>query len=65
MHTMAANTMNPDQTAPREQSDLGSYCLQYMYMLSKVYKQVREQTTIVAMGRKGVKRDYTTSESSY
>ena len=24
-----ANTMNPDQTAPREQSDLGPYCLQY------------------------------------
>ena len=22
--------MNPDQTAPWEQSDLGSYCLQYM-----------------------------------
>ena len=24
---MEANTMNPDQTAPKEQSDLGSYCL--------------------------------------
>ena len=23
---MEANTMNPDQTAPREQSDLGPYC---------------------------------------
>ena len=21
--------MNPDQTAPKEQSDLGPYCLQY------------------------------------
>ena len=26
---MEANTMNPDQTAPWEQSDLGPYCLQY------------------------------------
>ena len=22
--------MNPDQTAPKEQSDLGPYCLQYI-----------------------------------
>ena len=27
---MEANTMNPDETAP-EQSDLGPYCLQYLY----------------------------------
>ena len=26
---MLANNMNPDQTAPAEQSDQGSYCLQY------------------------------------
>ena len=26
---MIANIMNYDQTAPWEQSDLGSYCLQY------------------------------------
>ena len=26
---MKANNMNPDQTAPNEQSDLGLYCLQY------------------------------------
>ena len=26
---MKSITMNPDQTAPLEQSDLGSYCLQY------------------------------------
>ena len=26
---MEANTMNPDQTAPLEQSDLGLYCLQF------------------------------------
>ena len=25
--TMEANIMNPDQTAPKEQSDLGPYCL--------------------------------------
>ena len=25
---MEANNMNPDQTAPKEQSDLGPYCLQ-------------------------------------
>ena len=27
--TMGANTMNPDQTALMEQSDLGPYCLKY------------------------------------
>ena len=27
--TMEANIMNPDHTAPMEQSDLGPYCLQY------------------------------------
>ena len=26
---MEANTMNPDQTAPKELSDWGQYCLQY------------------------------------
>ena len=26
---MEANMMNPDQTVPKEQSDLGPYCLQY------------------------------------
>ena len=26
---MEANTMNPDQTASKVQSDLGTYCLQY------------------------------------
>ena len=26
---LKANNMNPDQTAPKEQSDLGPYCLQY------------------------------------
>ena len=26
---MEANSMNPDQTAPRKRSDLGPYCLQY------------------------------------
>ena len=27
---MVANNMNPEQSAPLEQSDLGPYCLQYM-----------------------------------
>ena len=26
---MEANTMNPNQTAPKEQSVLATYCLQY------------------------------------
>ena len=34
--------MNPDQTAPWEQSDLGTYCLQFR--LPK-HKQMSEQTT--------------------
>ena len=29
----AQKNMNTDQTAPKEQSDLGPYCLQYMYRL--------------------------------
>ena len=35
---MEANTMNPDQTAPWEQSDLGSYCLQY-----RLHKNISDQ----------------------
>ena len=33
---MEANTKNPDQTALNlmEQSDLGSYCLQYSYQIT-------------------------------
>ena len=34
--TMEANNMNPGQTAPpKEQSDLGPYCLQYWHCLTK------------------------------
>ena len=40
---MEANNMNPDQTAPWEQSDLGSYCLQYM--LPKNISRREEQKT--------------------
>ena len=40
---MEANTMNPDQTAPWEQSDPGSYCLQ------EFMKQMREQVTKVVL----------------
>ena len=32
--------MKPDQTAPKEQSDLGPYCLQYM-LAKNIYKQMR------------------------
>ena len=35
--------MNPDQTAPWEQSDLGLYCLQYM--LVKSISRREEQKT--------------------
>ena len=35
--------MNPDQTAPREQSDLDPYCLQYR--LPKNISRQKEQTT--------------------
>ena len=46
-----ANIMNPAQTAPlREQSDLGSYCLQY-----KLPKYMgRENMTVAANGYKGL-----------
>ena len=45
---MESNNMNPDQTAPREQSDLGPYCLKYK--LPKI-----EQTTEVLTGWRRVK----------
>ena len=32
--------MNPDQTASKEQSDLGPYCLQYW--LPKIYADTQE-----------------------
>ena len=38
---MEADTMNPDQTAPWEQSDLGTYCLQCK--LHKDHKTFKEQ----------------------
>ena len=47
--------MNPDQTA-REQSDLGPYGLQCK--ATKVYKQVKEQTTIVVNGRRRGKNKF-------
>ena len=40
---MEANNMNPDQTAPREQSDLYPYCLQYR--LAKNIGRWEEQMT--------------------
>ena len=45
--------MNPDQTAPKEQSDLGPYCLQYR--LTKNTSQREEQTTKVVIEGGGFK----------
>ena len=51
---MAANTMNPEQTAPyllhTEQSDQRPYCLQYR--LQKNISRREEQTTQVVTGEK-------------
>ena len=33
--------MNPDQTAPKEQSDLGPYCLQYRLPINR--KESKQQ----------------------
>ena len=38
-----ANSVDPDQTASKEQSDLGPHCLQ-------THKQMTKQTTIVVIG---------------
>ena len=43
----AAINMNPDQTAPWEQSDPGPYCLQYTCRLPKNISRWEEQTTKV------------------
>ena len=45
--------MNPDQTVPKEQSDMGPYCLQCR--LPKSIRQ-EEQTTKVVTGRLRVKK---------
>ena len=45
--------MNPDQTTPREKSDLGSYWLQFGF--PKLHKQIREQMVKVLKGGKKVK----------
>ena len=42
--------MEPDQTAPFEQSGLGSYCLQYR--LCKTKSRREKQTTKVVTGGK-------------
>ena len=36
-----ANNMNPDQTAPMEQSDLGPYCLQFWLPKKFEHKQTK------------------------
>ena len=45
--------MNPDQTAPRKQSDLATYRLQYM--IPKTINRREEQTPKVVTGGKRVK----------
>ena len=49
-----ANSVDPDQTALKEQSDLGPHCLQKW--LLKSHKQKTKQTTIVVIGCLRVKR---------
>ena len=48
---MEANTTDPGQTAPMEQSDQGSQCLQYM--LPKNISRRGERTTQVVTGGMG------------
>ena len=48
---MEAIKMNPDQTAPREQSDLGSYCLQYQ-LPENISRQGEQMTKVLAGGVK-------------
>ena len=45
---MEENTMNPDQTAPKEQSDLGSYCLQYTTSMHINIQASRRQVSWMA-----------------
>ena len=45
--------MNPDQTAPKEQSDLDPYCLQYRVTTNT--SQREEQTTKVVTGGGGLR----------
>ena len=45
---MEANNINPDLTAPKEQSDLVPYCLQYR--LPGNISRREEQTTNVVTG---------------
>ena len=49
---MVANSMNPYQTSPKEQSDLGPYCLQYR--LPKNISRREEQTTKAVTGGKRI-----------
>ena len=50
---MYANTMNPDQTAPTGQSDLGQYCL--LYRLPKNISRRQSRRHFVMSGEKRVK----------
>ena len=46
---MEANNMDPGQTAPWEQSDLGPYCLQYR-LLKSISRQEEQTTKVVTDG---------------
>ena len=41
---MEVNNINPDKTAPLEQSDLGPYCLQYMLAKNKQMRESRDKS---------------------
>ena len=54
-----ANTMNQDQTAPKqsdlpEQSDLGQYCLQYWNMLLIDFSLTVKVTTLIFISGRGL-----------
>ena len=48
---METNTMNHDQTAPLEQSDLGPYCLQYRLSKNLSRRESRQQQVITGKRR--------------
>ena len=48
---MEAINMNPDQTAPVVQSDLGPYCLQYR-LPENIGRQEEQMTKVLAGGVK-------------
>ena len=45
------HTMNPNETASKEQSDLSPYCLQYR-LLKKISRQVKQTATLLTGGKR-------------